>query len=258
MGLVRTRMRTGAVGDAFSLTPVEMEARTNTCAVPDPVGEVRTKAAFFDLDNTLIGGDSDYLWGEHLAHLGVVPAAEHRRQNGIFMRAYQRGTLDVDEFLAFQLDPLRRHPMRQLEAWRADFVETAIAPLVLPKALDLLDRHRRRGDSLIIITSTNRFIGEPIARMLGVDHLLATELEILADRFTGRVSGPPCAGEGKVIHARRWADAHEASLAEVPFYTDSISDLPLMEAVASPIAVDPDQRLESVAKRRGWKIISLR
>ena len=235
-----------------------MDTKTNTYAAPDAVGEVRTKAAFFDLDNTLIGGDSDYLWGEHLAHLGVVPVAEHRRRNEMFSRAYQRGILDVDEFLAFQLDPLRRHSMRQLEAWRAGFIETAITSLVLPKALDLLDRHRRRGDSLVIITSTNRFISEPIARMLGVDHLLATELEISADRFTGRVSGPPCAGEGKVIHARRWADAHEANLAEAPFYTDSISDLPLMEAVASPIAVDPDERLESIAKRRGWEIISLR
>ena len=235
-----------------------MDLKTNTCTTPDAAADERTNAVFFDLDNTLIGGDSDYLWGEHLARLGVVPAAEHRRRNEMFMEAYRRGTLDVDEFLAFQLDPLRRHPMRQLETWRATFLETAIAPLVLPKALDLLDHHRRRGDSLVIITSTNRFISEPVARMLGVEHLLATELEISGGRFTGRVSGPPCAGEGKVIHARRWADTHEASLADAPFYTDSISDLPFMEAVASPIAVDPDERLESEAKRRGWKIISLR
>ena len=235
-----------------------MNFKTNTCTTLDAVADVRTNAAFFDLDNTLIGGDSDYLWGEHLARLGVVPEAEHRRQNEMFMEAYRRGTLDVDKFLAFQLGPLRRHPMCQLEAWRATFLETTIAPLVLPKALDLLGHHRRRGDSLVIITSTNRFISEPIARMLDVAHLLATELEISGGRFTGRVSGPPCAGEGKVIHAGRWVDAHEASLVEAPFYTDSISDLPLMEAVGSPIAVDPDERLESEAKRRGWKIISLR
>ena len=232
--------------------------KTNTCTTPDTAADVRTNAAFFDLDNTLIGGDSDYLWGEHLARLGVVSAVEHRRQNEMFMEAYRRGTLDVGEFLAFQLDPLRRHPMRQLEIWRATFLETAIAPLVLPKALDLLDHHRRHGDSLVIITSTNRFISEPVARMLGADHLLATELEISRGRFTGRVYGPPCAGEGKVIHAKRWADAHNASLEEAPFYTDSISDLPLMEAVGSSIAVDPDERLESEAKHRGWTIISLR
>ena len=216
------------------------------------------KAAFFDLDNTLIGGDSDYLWGEYLARLGVVPAAEHRRRNDLFMQSYLRGTLDVNEFLAFQLEPLRHHPMRRIEAWRAKFIETTISPLLLPKALDLLDAHRRRGDSLAIITSTNRFITEPIARLLGVDQLLATNLEVLAGRFTGRVSGPPCAGEGKVFHARRWAESNEASLAEATFYTDSISDLPLMEAVASPIAVDPDDRLESEARHRGWRIISLR
>ena len=235
-----------------------MHSKTATCLETGATGANRTRAAFFDLDNTLIGGDSDYLWGEHLARLGVVPAREHRRRNEEFLRAYQRGILDVDAFLAFQLDPLRSHAMHKLEAWRDAYIETTIAPLVLPKALCLLDRHRRQGEALVIITSTNRFITEPIARLLGVDHLLATELEVTGDRFTGRVSGPPCAGEGKVVHARRWADSHGACLADAPFYTDSISDLPLMEAVASPIAVNPDEHLESEAKRRGWKIISLR
>ena len=171
--------------------------KTNTYTTSDVAADVQTNAAFFDLDNTLIGGDSDYLWGEHLARLGVVPEAEHRRQNAMFMDAYRRGTLNVDEFLAFQLDPLRRHPMRQLETWRATFLETAMAPMVLPKALDLLDHHRRLGDSLVIITSTNRFISEPIARMLGVDHLLATELEISGGRFTDACPVPPAQAKAR-------------------------------------------------------------
>ena len=187
---------------------------------------MRPKAAFFDLDNTLIGGDSDYLWSEHLARLGVVDAAEHRRKNEEFMKAYEQGTLNVEEFLAFQLGPLRRHSMRELETWRAHFVETTIVPLVLPRAVELLARHRRFGEVLIIITSTNRFIAEPIAKLLEVDALLATEPEISDGRFTGRVSGPPCAGEGKVAHAKQWVDSHNACLSDAPFYTDSISDLP--------------------------------
>ena len=216
------------------------------------------KVAFFDLDNTLIGGDSDYLWGEHLAGLGVVDVAEHRRRNERFMEAYRQGTLDIEEFLAFQLAPLRDHGMDELERWRAEFIETTIAPLVLPKAVDLLDRHRRRGEALVIITSTNRFITAPIARLLDVDHLLATEPEISGGRFTGRVSGPPCAGEGKVLHAKRWAEPRDVRLEDACFYTDSIADLPLMEAVGSPRAVDPDERLRMVAERREWPILMLR
>ena len=250
--------RAATVCDRESPTANQITVKTNTYVPPRRAGGARTKAAFFDLDNTLIGGDSDYLWSGHLARLGVVHPAEHRRRNERFMRAYQRGTLDVEEFLAFQLDPLRRYPMHELEAWRAEFIETDITPLVLPKAMELLEWHRRLGECIIIVTSTNRFISEPIARLLGVDHLLATELELSGGRFTGRVSGPPCAGDGKVIHAKRWADSHDACLGDAPFYTDSISDLPLMEAVGTPVAVDPDERLKSEAERREWTIITLR
>lgn len=219
---------------------------------------MRTKVAFFDLDNTLIGGDSDYLWGEHLSEIGAVDAVEHRRRNEEFLSAYRQGALDVEKFLAFQLTPLRRYGMHELEGWRAEFIRSTIAPLVLPKAVDLLGRHRRRGESLVIITSTNRFITEPIARLLEVDHLLATDPEIRAGRFTGRVVGPPCSGQGKVTHAKRWASVHDACLGDAVFYTDSIADLPLMEAVGLPHAVDPDERLGAVARWRGWPILTLR
>ena len=230
----------------------------DVCGNGEGIATKGTRAAFFDLDNTLLAGDSDYLWGEHLASLGVVPAALHRRRNREFMKAYEQGTLDVEEFLAFQLAPLSRHEMHDLERWRRDFIETTIAPLVLPKALELLDRHRRRGETLVIATSTNRFVTEPIARLLEVDHLLATEPEVHGGRYTGRVSGAPCSGHGKVAHVRRWAASHAALLREACFYSDSIADLPLLEAIGHPFVVDPDERLRVVAEGRGWPVISLR
>ena len=235
-----------------------MVMTAHACRNGEDVATKRTRAAFFDLDNTLLAGDSDYLWGEHLAGLGVVPAALHRRRNREFMRAYEQGTLDVEEFLAFQLAPLSRHEMRDLERWRRDFIETAIVPLVLPKAVELLDRHRRRGEILVIATSTNRFITEPIAHLLEVEHLLATEPEMIGGRYTGRVSGTPCSGHGKVDHVRQWASSHAALLDEACFYSDSITDLPLLEAVGHPFAVDPDDPLRMVAELRGWPVISLR
>ena len=235
-----------------------MVMTAHACRNGEDVATKRTKAAFFDLDNTLLAGDSDYLWGEHLASLGVVQAALHRRRNREFMRAYEQGTLDVEEFLAFQLAPLSRHEMRDLERWRRDFIETVIIPLVLPKAVELLDRHRRRGETLVIATSTNRFITEPIAHLLEVEHLLATEPEMLGGRYTGRVSGTPCSGHGKVDHVRQWASSHAALLGEACFYSDSITDLPLLEAIGHPFAVDPDDPLRMVAERRGWPVISLR
>ena len=232
--------------------------KTVGCANVKVAATKGTKAAFFDLDNTLIDGDSDYLWGEHLARLGVVNVAVHRRRNQEFMRAYEQGELDVEEFLAFQLAPLSCHEMRDLERWRQDFIEATIAPLVLPRAVKLLEHHRRLGETLVIATSTNRFITEPIARLLEVEHLLATEPELRGGRYTGRVSGPPCSGRGKVVHARQWASSHATSLGNACFYSDSIADLPLLEAVGRPLAVDPDHRLRRVAECRGWPVISLR
>ena len=236
----------------------ESGMRTEMYDSRSAAGAIPRKAAFFDLDNTLIGGDSDYLWAEHLADLGVEDPAEHRRNNERFLRAYQQGTLDIEEFLAFQLAPLRRYERDDLERWRSGFIETTIAPLVLPKAVDLLDRHRRLGETIVIITATNRFITAPIARLFGVEHLLATEPEVSGGRFTGRVSGPPCSRGGKVAHAQRWVESHGARLSEACFYTDSIMDLPLMEAVGSPRAVDPDECLRAVAQQRGWPILTLR
>jgi len=214
--------------------------------------------ALFDLDNTLIGGDSDHLWGEYLARVGAVPAAAHRRANDRFLRQYQAGRLDPEEFLRFQLAPLAAHPPHRLEAWRARYLSEWIEPLVLPAALRLLARHRRRGHRLVVITSTNAFITAPIARRLGVDTLLATEPERRGDRYTGRVAGTPCFGPGKVIRFREWLREERIAPRETWFYSDSRTDLPLLEVVDHPVAVDPDIELRRVASERGWPIITLR
>ena len=214
--------------------------------------------AFFDLDNTLIAGDSDHLWGEFLVEIGAVPAQAYRRENDRFMLEYERGTLDVEEFLTFALRPLALHPPETLHGWRDQFVKTRIAPLVLPNARALLEHHRERGRPVVIITSTNHFITEPIATLLGADALLATRPIFERGRYTGSYVGTPCAGVGKVTHARDWLARRTVPLSACWFYTDSSTDLPLMEAVGNPVAVDPDPRLHAVAQSRHWPVISLR
>jgi HAD superfamily hydrolase (TIGR01490 family) len=214
--------------------------------------------AFFDLDNTLIAGDSDYLWGEHLVGLGAVDAQSHRRENQRFYEEYCAGTLDQTEFLRFQLHPLTQHEPEVLEAWRAAFVRERIVPIVLPKALALLDEHRAAGRPLVIVTSTNAFITEPIAKLLGVDALLATQAERIGQRYTGRPVGVPCYGAGKIEHVNSWLEDNGGTMRESWFYSDSFNDVPLLEAVAYPIAVDPDERLEMLARDRGWSVTSLR
>ncbi len=214
--------------------------------------------AIFDLDNTLIAGDSDYLWGRFLVEQGKVDAEAHGRQNARFYRDYQEGTLDIHAFLAFQLRPLTMFSPDELHALRARYLEEKIRPILLPKALALLDWHRRRGDTLLIITATNRFITGPIARLLGVPHLIATEPERQGDRYTGRVQGIPCFQEGKVRRLEGWLEARGEDLRASWFYSDSHNDIPLLSQVEHPVAVDPDATLAGVARRRGWPILTLR
>ncbi len=214
--------------------------------------------AIFDLDNTLLAGDSDYLWGEFLVERGLVDKDYYARENRRFYEEYKAGVLDIHEFMAFSLEPLTRHPVEELEALRARYLEEKIAPIVLPPAKELLRKHRERGDYLLIITATNRFVTEPIAELLGVDHLLATDPEIRDGRYTGRVAGTPCFREGKVLRLKEWLDATGRNLAESWFYSDSHNDLPLLEQVTFPVAVDPDETLAQHAETKGWPIISLR
>ena len=214
--------------------------------------------ALFDLDNTLIAGDSDHLWGRFLVAQGLVDGPEFERMNDAFYRDYRAGRLDIRAFLRFALRPLARHPRAELEAWRERFVREEIEPIVLPAARALLARHRAAGDTLLIVTATNSFVTAPIAERLGVEHLLATEPETEGDRFTGEVAGVPCFREGKVQRLREWMQRHGEDLAGSWFYSDSRNDLPLLEEVEHPVATDPDPELEAVARQRAWPVITLR
>jgi HAD superfamily hydrolase (TIGR01490 family) len=214
--------------------------------------------ALFDLDETLIAGDSDYEWGLHLVALGVVDRATYEAKNQEFYDRYRAGTLVLQDFLDFQLYPLSQFSRAQLDAWHADFLASRILPMVRPGARALLDRHR--GAERLIITATNRFVTAPIAAALGIPNVLATELEQDNGRFTGRAIGTPCFREGKVTRLREWLAARGERLddyAESWFYSDSANDIPLLSTVTNPVAVHPDARLRAHAEANGWPILSL-
>lgn len=212
----------------------------------------------FDLDNTLLDGDSDYLWGRHLVELGVVGGSSYEAANQRFYEDYRAGRLDIMAFLAFSLRPLAENDPAELKRWRADFIKRHIRPLIGQPARALVGSHRRAGDTLLIITATNRFVTEPIAALFGIEHLIATEPEQHNGRFTGRVTGIPSFREGKIAHLHDWLAQTGHSLAGATFYSDSHNDLPLLELIDHPVAVDPDEALRAHAEQAGWPIISLR
>lgn len=214
--------------------------------------------AIFDLDNTLIAGDSDHAWGQFLVDEGAVETERYRRMNDQFYRDYENACLDNDAYLRFVLEPLRDLEPARLAELRRKFMDVVIEPLWLPRATALLQEHRAAGDYLLVVTATNRFIVEPICERLNIDDLIATEPERVDGRYTGAVSGVPSYREGKVIRIREWLDGRDWRLEDACFYSDSINDLPLLEEVGRPVAVDPDAALRAVAAERGWEIISLR
>lgn len=214
--------------------------------------------AIFDLDNTLIKGDSDHAWGDFLVAEGIVDANEYEKANDQFYQDYLNGDLDILRYLAFALAPLKKHEPETLYALRERFVAERIRPLMLEKAAQLLEKHRQQGHYLLIITATNRFVTQPIADLLGVDDLIATEPEMQDGRYTGEVAGIPSFQDGKVTRLKAWLEENQQSADDAWFYSDSHNDVPLLEQVARPVAVDPDRKLEALAKDRGWPIISLR
>lgn len=219
------------------------------------------KLALFDLDNTLLAGDSDFQWAQFLIEQQVLDREIYEARNVEFYEQYKSGTLDIHEFLNFQLKPLSRHPRKQLNEWRDSFIKQKITPLIAPKARELIARHQAEKDLCIIITATNSFVTAPIARLLGIDHLIATEPELENGEFTGRVTGIPSFREGKIARLEQWLDAHNLtwlSFLQSWFYSDSLNDLPLLEKVTHPVAVDPDATLHEHAQKSGWRIISLR
>lgn len=214
--------------------------------------------AIFDLDNTLLGGDSDYLWGRFLVENGLVNSEIYEQENRRFYEAYKVGTLNIYEFLNFALRPLATNDPADLYIWRKRFLEEKIRPIILPKAIELLQKHRQAGDMLLIITATNRFVTQPIAETLGVPHLLATEVEMKDGRYTGKTFGIPCFQDGKVQRLAIWLEETGNTLESSWFYSDSLNDLPLLSQVTYPVAVDPDGPLANYAKAQSWPVISLR
>ncbi|WFE72473.1 HAD-IB family hydrolase [Halomonas sp. M1] len=214
--------------------------------------------AIFDLDNTLLSIDSDHAWGEFLLEQGAVDPVAYREANERFMADYNAGTLDMAAFLEMALKPLAENTPEQLAAWHQQFMASKIEPHILPKAEELLARHRTKGDTLLIITATNRFITAPIAERLGVDDLIAVDPEMIDGHYTGRVSGVPSYREGKVTRLKQWLEDQDLTMDGAWFYSDSHNDLPLLEQVEHPVAVDPDDTLREVAETRHWRIMSLR
>lgn len=221
----------------------------------------RVRLALFDLDNTLLAGDSDFEWAQFLIAEGVVDREVHEARNLEFYEQYKAGTLDIHEFLDFQLLPLSRHPRAQLDAWHARFMRERILPIVTPRARALVARHLREGDLAAVVTATNSFVTGPIAREFGIGHLIATEPEEVGGEFTGRVAGIPCFREGKVARLESWLAGRGLRWPDLEgswFYSDSLNDLFLLEKVDHPVAVDPDETLRAHAGRHGWPVISLR
>lgn len=214
--------------------------------------------ALFDLDNTLLAGDSDYLWSEFLVERGIVDGEHYARENERFYREYQAGTLDIHAWLAFQLKPLAEHEPDFMLGLRDRFLQEKIEPIILPAARELIESHRVRGHVLLIITATNSFITKPIATLLGITNLLATEPEVVAGRYTGQVAGIPCFRNGKVERLSAWLTEHRQDLQGSWFYSDSHNDLPLLELVEHPVAVNPDITLARHAAQRVWPILDLR
>lgn len=219
------------------------------------------RLALFDLDNTLLFGDSDYEWGQFLVDRGVLGRETYEAQNQAYYEQYIAGTLDIHEYLGFALRPLAAHEPQELARWHADFMRDRILPMISSAARELVRKHLRAGDLSAIVTATNSFVTVPIAREFGVRYLVATEPESHNGRFTGRVAGTPCFREGKIRRVDEWLEGLGHRLSDFEksvFYSDSHNDLPLLHRVTHPVAVNPDDVLALEARQRGWPVISLR
>ncbi|PCI77277.1 MAG: HAD-IB family hydrolase [SAR86 cluster bacterium] len=218
------------------------------------------KLALFDLDNTLLEGDSDHAWGEFLISNNLVEEEAHREKNDHFYDQYKQGALDIHGYVAFTLEPVIPLDSTQRAKLLAEFMQQSVEPIILDKGRELVRTHLEAGDFCIIITATNEFISAPIAKLFDVDLLIATELQTSDDRYNGKISGTPCYQDGKVSKLNAWINQQENrfNLSDAVFYSDSINDLPLLQEVATPVAVDPDQKLRDKAKSEGWKILTLR
>jgi HAD superfamily hydrolase (TIGR01490 family) len=217
--------------------------------------------ALFDLDNTLLSGDSDYEWTQHLISKGVLDRDSFEKRNTEFFEQYKSGTLNIHEFLDFQLAPLADNTRTDLQTWHSEFMADRVRPLIGQKARDLVTRHQDNGDLCAMVTATNSFVTGPICRELKIPHLIATIPAQENGRFTGKPRGTPAFREGKVTRIEDWLESMGLcwkSFERSWFYSDSLNDLPLLSLVSNPVAVDPDSTLHDYAESAGWPILSLR
>lgn len=217
--------------------------------------------AIFDLDNTLLNGDSDYNWSLFLIKKGILDQAVYEKQNEEFFKDYQTGSLDIDAYAEFQFKPLRQNKKSALNELRAEYVKTIIQPMITKKALDLVNQHKKQGDQLLIITATNSFITKPIATLFGIEELIGTDLEEVDGQFTGKIQGVASFQKGKVTRLHAWLKNKNLSFKDfkkIFFYSDSKNDLPLLSVVSNPVAVNPDPTLKFEAQKNNWPILDLR
>lgn len=212
----------------------------------------------FDLDNTLLHGDSDFEWGQFLVAKKLVDEKEYEQSNRVFYEDYKKGTLDIFEYSAFSFKPLSVRTMEELEKLHNEFMHDIIKPMIARHSKALIQKHKDKGDTLLVITATNSFVTRPIVAELGIDNILATEPLIINGRYTTKVEGTPCFQEGKITRLNQWLTINNETMKDSTFYSDSINDISLLEIVDNPIAVDPDEKLLETAKQRDWEIISLR
>ncbi len=215
--------------------------------------------AIFDLDNTLLGTDSDHQWGEYLCNEGLVSVDQFRARNDQFYEDYKLARLDIDAYLRFVLTTIKGLSTQRVDDLHRVFFRSHIAPFMLPKAQDCVNYHKAKGDTCLVITATSRFITEPIVKAFGIEHIIASEALIVDDHYTGEPSGTPSFAGGKVKRLAEWLEAKpELKSLKQYFYSDSRNDLPLLERVSHPIAVDPDDTLRQIATERGWPVLSFR
>ena len=222
---------------------------------------MKQNLALFDLDNTLLAGDSDYNWSLFLISEGLLDAKTHQDRNEQFYQDYKNGCLNITEFLAFQLKPLSEHSKQFLDELHVKYMDKVIRPMMTKKAQALVDKHKAAGDLCVVITATNSFVTKPIATAYGIEHLLGSDPEMVNGQYTGGVTGVPTYKEGKVIRLNQWLEARGSKLSDYDvsyFYSDSHNDLPLMKLVTNPVAVDADETLTAYAKEQAWPAISLR
>jgi len=214
--------------------------------------------AIFDMDNTLIGGDADYLWGEFLCEIGAVDVETHREKNEYYFQQYNLGALDIQEYSEFAIEPLTRFSLGELASMHEQFITEKIKPIILDKAQKLIDRHKSQGDTILVITATSRFVTEAIAGLYGIDNVLAIEAEMVDGRYTGKIVGIPTYASGKVDNLMLWLEEHGETLEDSSFYSDSHNDIPLLDIVDHPVAVNPNDALRVYAEDKNWPILDLR